>query len=69
VEDSFSPQRDVIGWRQSQTTGETFGEKVVLRQCARANNRLLAGDNPDIDPAIADNHMEMNREAEQKMLH
>jgi len=31
VEASFSLGRDVVGWRQSKTTGETLGEKVVVR--------------------------------------
>jgi len=34
VEASFSLGRDVIGWRQSTTTGETLGEQVVVRQVA-----------------------------------
>ena len=59
----------MIGWRQSRTTGETLREKVVLRQFARANNRLLAGDDPELDSTSADHDMEMKREAEQKKLH
>jgi len=43
VEASFSLGRDVIGWRQSKTTGEILWEKVVVRQYARANNGILAG--------------------------
>jgi len=31
VDTSFSPGQDVIGWRQSKTTGETLLEKVVVR--------------------------------------
>ena len=69
VEASFSLGRDVIGWRQSKTTGESLREKVVVRQFAQANNGLLAGDNPELDPTSADNNMEMKREAEQKKLH
>jgi hypothetical protein len=34
VEASFSLGQDVIGWRQSKTTGETVLEKVILRQFA-----------------------------------
>jgi hypothetical protein len=34
VEDSFSLEREVIGWRQSKTTGETLCKKVVVRQFA-----------------------------------
>ena len=43
VEASFSLGRDVIGWRQSKTTGETICENVIVRQFARANNGILAG--------------------------
>ena len=69
VEASFSLGRDVIGWRQSKTTGETLREKVVERQFARANNRLLVGDDPILDPTSTDNDMGMKREAEEKKLH
>jgi hypothetical protein len=34
VEASFSLGRDVIGWRQSKTTGETLRENLVVRQFA-----------------------------------
>jgi len=34
VEASFSLGRDVIGWRQSKTTGETLCKNVVVRQSA-----------------------------------
>jgi len=46
VEVSFSLGWDVIGWRQSNTTGETLREKVVVRQFARANNSIFAGADP-----------------------
>ena len=69
VEASFSLGRDVIEWRQSKTTGETLREQVVVRQFARANSGLLAGDNPVLDPDSTDNDMEMKREAEEKKLH
>jgi len=69
VKASVSFVRDVIGWRQSKTTGETLCEKVVVRQFARANNGLLTGDNPILDPTSTDNDLEMQREAEGKKLH
>jgi len=69
VETSFSLGRDVIGWRQSKTTGETLRKKVVLRQFARGNSGLLAGDDPLLDHDSTDNDMEMKREAEEKKLH
>jgi len=43
VEASLSLGRGVIGWRLSKPSGETLREKVVVRQFARANNRILAG--------------------------
>jgi hypothetical protein len=46
VEASISLGRDVIGWRQSKTTGETLREKVVVRQFAPAKNGILAGTDP-----------------------
>jgi hypothetical protein len=69
VEARFSLGRDVIGWRQSKTTGETLRENVVARQFARANCGLLAGDDPLLDSDSTDNDMEMKREAEEKKLH
>jgi len=69
VEDSFSLAQDVIGWRQSKTTGETLREKVVVKQFAWANNTSLAGDNLVLDSTSADDDMEMNKEVEQKKLH
>ena len=38
AEASLSLGRDVIGWRQSKTTGETLRDTVVVRQFAQANN-------------------------------
>jgi hypothetical protein len=58
----------VIGWRKSKTTGDTFGEKVVVWQFAQANNGLLAGDEPVLDPSSTDNDMKIKREAEEKKL-
>jgi len=69
VEASFSLGRDVIGWRQSKTTGETLREKIVVRQYARANNGILAGNDPVLDKSESDNHLELKREAEEKKLH
>jgi hypothetical protein len=49
VQARFSLARDLIGWRQSKTTGETLHEQVVVRQFARANHGLLAGEDPELD--------------------
>jgi len=69
VEASFSLGRDVIGWRQSKTTGETVCEKVVVRQLARANNGILAGTDPELDTTNTENNSEMKKEAEEKKLY
>jgi hypothetical protein len=59
----------VIWWRQSKTTGQTLHESLVGRQFGRANNRLLAGDDPVLDPSSTINAMEMKRKAEEKKFH
>jgi hypothetical protein len=69
VEASFSLGRDVIRWRQSNTTGETLRENVVVRQYARANNGILAGKNPVLDMTEAENDIELKRDAEKRKLH
>jgi len=69
VEASFSLGRDVIGWRQSKTTGETLREKVVVRQFAQANNGILAGTVPELDTTNTENDSEMKKEAEERKLH
>jgi len=69
VEASCSLGRDVIGRRQSKTTGETLCENVLVRVFAQTNNGLLAGDDPALDTPNTDNDLEMKREAEPKILH
>jgi len=69
VEASFSLCRDFIGFRQLKTTGETLGEKVVVRQFAGANNRLWAGTDPELDTMNTDNDSDMKKEAVERKLH
>jgi len=69
VEASFSLGQDVIGWRQSKTTGEPLHKKVVVRQFARANNGILAGTDPELDTTNTENNSEMKKEAEERKLH
>jgi len=69
VEASFSLGRDVIGWRQSITTGKTHHEKVVVRRFARANNGILTGTDPELDPTNTENDSEMKKQAEERKLH
>jgi hypothetical protein len=68
VEASFSLGQDVIGWRQSKTTGETLREKVVVRQFAQANNGILAGTDLELDTMNAENDSEMKKAAEERKL-
>jgi len=69
VEASFSLRRDVIGWRQSKTTGSSLCEKVVVRQFARANGGILAGTDPELDTPQTENDSEMKKGAEERKLH
>jgi len=69
VEASFSLGWDVIGWRQSKTTGETHHEKLVERQFARANHRILAGCDPLVDTTITETDSEMNKEVAEREFH
>jgi len=68
VEASFSLGWDVIAWRQSKTTGETLREKDVERQFTRANHRILAGTDPELDTTNTGNDTEMMKEAEERGL-
>jgi hypothetical protein len=61
--------RNVIGWRQSKTTGETLREKVVVRQFAGGNNGILAGTDPELDTTNTKNYLEMKKEAQERKLH
>jgi len=69
VEASFSLAWDVIGWRQSKTTSKTLCEKVVVWQFARANNGILAGDDPALNTTNTDNDLQIKKEAEDRILH
>jgi len=69
VEASVSLGKDVIGWRQPTTTGETLRERVVVRQFARANNGILAGIDLELDTMNTENDSEMKTEAEEWKLH
>jgi len=69
VEASISLGRDVLGWRQAKTTGETVREKVVVREFAQANNGILAGTDPELDTTHTGNDSEMKKEVEERKLH
>jgi hypothetical protein len=63
VKASFSLAGDVIGWRQSKSTGDTLHEKVSVRQFARANHGILSGTDQELDNANTENDSEMKKEA------
>jgi hypothetical protein len=69
VKASFSLGQDVIGWRQSKTTGETLREKVVVRQFPRANNRILAVTDPELHTTNTENNSEMKKVVEERKFH
>jgi hypothetical protein len=64
VEASFSIGRNVMGWRQTNTTGETLRQNVIVRQFTQANNRILAGTDPELDFMNTENDSKMKKEAE-----
>jgi len=68
VEASFSIGRDVIGRRQSETTGETVHEKVIVRHIAQANNGLLAGADPEFHTTNTENDFEIKKDEEEWKL-
>jgi len=69
VESSFSLGRDVIGWRQSKTAGDTLHEKVVVRQFTGASHGILAGKDPESDTTNHENDSEMNKAGEERKLY
>jgi hypothetical protein len=69
VEASFSPCQNVIGWRQSKSTGGTLREKVVETQFTCAIKGILAGNNSVSHMTITQNDSEMKPAAEQIGLH
>jgi len=68
VEVSCSLGRDVIGRRQSKTTGETLCKTFFVRPFPRANNRILAGADPELDTTNTENKTEIKKEVEEPKL-
>jgi len=69
VKAGFHLQWDIIGWRQSKTSGEMLREKVVVRQFAWANNWILARNCAALDTAETENTLELKKEMEERKLH
>jgi len=65
----FSLGRDVIGRRQSKTTDEAPGEKVVVRQFAWAKNGISTGECAALDTVQTESDLELKKEAEERKLH
>jgi hypothetical protein len=69
VEASYSLWRDVIGKRQSNTTGKTHCKNLIGRQHARATNEISAPDHTVLDTMSTENYSELKREVEERNLH
>jgi len=63
VEAGFSLRADVIGWRESYTTGGTVSGRVVLCQFPRANNRIFAANDPASGTMNTENDSKIKKEA------
>jgi len=69
VEASSSLGWNLIGWRQSKTTGQTLWENVFVRQFAPASNGILAGNYTALDTMETENDLELKEQAEERKLH
>jgi len=69
VEAGFSLGQDIIDPKQSNNTGETLLNIVVVRQFPRANNGMLVGTDPALDTTNTENDSDMKKEGEERMLH
>jgi len=69
VESSISLQHDVICRWQSETTGDTLREQVIVREFAAAKNGISAGNDSALDRTNTGNDSEMNKKAEETTLH
>jgi len=69
VEASCSLGWEVIGLKQSKTTGETLREKVIVRQFALANTGILERADPEWNTMSTETNSEMKQEMEERTLH
>lgn len=69
VEASNSLRGDVLGWRQSKTRGKTIQETVIIWQCAPANAKILAGDDPALDTTNTDPDFDKSIDPEWTKFH
>jgi hypothetical protein len=68
VDASLSLGRDVFVGRKSKPTGDSLRKYIVVGHFSPANNGLLVSNDSEWDQTSTDHHMEITREAEQKML-
>jgi len=69
VEVSFSLGPAVIGWRESEITGQTLREKVSLRQYARVNHSIVVGHSTAFDTTETENDLGLKKDVVQSTLH
>ena len=67
VEASLSLGRDVVGWRQCRTSGDTLQKKVIVRQFARSNPGIVAGAGASLENDAAAGQNEQ-KEEDKKLL-
>ena len=61
VEVSFSLGRDIINWRQSQTTGETLPDKFIVMRFAWAYNGIFAANRAVQDTTETENDSQLKK--------
>jgi len=66
VEVIFSQGEDLIGWRQSKSTGEPLWEKGIVRHYSHNMNRILAGDYTALEARQTGNDLELKKEVEER---
>jgi hypothetical protein len=69
MEARLSLGQDVVSWWQSKTASETLREKVVVRQFARANHRVLEGVDAELYSTNTEHDLEVKKEADERKLH
>jgi len=69
VEACFCLGQDLIGWRQSKTTGETLHKTFIVRQFAGGNNGILATTDTELHTSNTENDLEMKKQAVERKLH
>jgi len=66
VRAGLSLWRDIIGGRQSETTGERHQEKVVAKQFTLGNTGILEGVCAALDNPETENNFELKQEVEER---